>query len=145
MINNENDSIVALLHLHKVKFPLIFLHHKHAFTKGVRGGGRLNITTGGRVKSSGDADTQTRTQTGEASDLSRLSCVCCTLPYPLVSLPSSAEVFLSTLVFFSPSFLSGLSVFTAAFLGAIEKEREIKKVGERGARVGARMLFCRFS
>lgn len=80
-----------------------------------------------RWTSSGDTDTQTRTQTGEASDLSRLSCVCCTLPYPLVSLPSSAEVFLSALVFFSPSFLSGLSVFTAAFLGAIEKEREIKR------------------
>lgn len=48
-------------------------------------------------------------------------CSCCTLPNLLVSLASSVDVFLSALVFFSPSLLSAFSVLTAAFLGAMNR------------------------
>lgn len=48
-------------------------------------------------------------------------------PHHSASLSSSAKVFFSPLVFFSPSCLSGFSIFTAALLGAfgIKKKQQI--------------------
>lgn len=64
-----------------------------------------------------------------------------------MSLLSSADVFLSALVFFSPSLFSGFSVFTAAFLGAMGGwggEETNKTEGEQGAGVGAEQYFAVF-
>lgn len=60
--------------------------------------------------------------------------------HPFAFFCSSSELFLSALVFFSPSFFSGFSVLTAAFLGANKGRKRNRK---RWARVWWRAeMYC---